>query len=136
MKKYKFTIKGNHNDKSDNPVPYTRTTQRSKKTKKYQKYTEWKSYVRKVFTDSVKDPSKYYRNELQYGAPLLIPEGMKARLNVMIYFSKLNHGDPDNVAKGIADSLFVNDKYMASSCDFAYDEHNPRCEVEISYEKI
>jgi hypothetical protein len=32
----------------------------------------------------------------------------------------MNHGDPDNVWKGICDALFKNDKRVAGRCDFDY----------------
>lgn len=52
----------------------------------------------------------------------------------MVFYKDKRHGDTDNVAKGINDSIFqkpLNDKYIAGSYDFDYDKDNPRVEIII-----
>lgn len=56
----------------------------------------------------------------------------KVFLNVMIYFAdEWWPCDPDNCRKGIQDAIYINDRMVAGSVDFAVDEANPRVEVEI-----
>jgi hypothetical protein len=59
----------------------------------------------------------------------------KVFLDVMIYFSIGRRGDPENIRKGIQDAIYLQDRMVAGSVDFAYDPGNPRVEVEIREEK-
>jgi len=137
MMDIKFTIEGN-------PVPYLRMTQGQikllripyakltpagrKKRDVIERYMKWKEHVFlslcfQQFPDG--DARVFLRDR--------VPQEPKEKLymDVMIYFSNGKHGDPDNVWKGIADSLFKNDNKVAGSFDFGYDKENPRCEVRI-----
>lgn len=108
----------------DNPVPYKRTTTRQKyKDPDYQKYYMWKNIVISRFALTYKKMP-----------PMILKKDQKYYVDVMIYFKNKKHGDPDNIAKGINDAIFVkplSDKYVAGSYDFAYDKENPRVEIKI-----
>ena len=122
-KNLKFTIFGNQEDKKGNSIPYHRTTQGSYWNAGSQRYLAWKNYVVKEFCKQtgVKDTSK---------KPIL-KSNDKIHVVMNIYFKDKTHADSDNIFKGIADSLFQNDKYVSGSFDFFYDANNPRVEVEI-----
>lgn len=55
----------------------------------------------------------------------------KVYLNVMVFFDRKNHADPENIRKGLQDAIYDNDRMVAGLVDFDYDFDNPRCEVEI-----
>lgn len=118
-----------------NPVPYLRMTQGQvklmhipdhklsidylKKKDRIRRYFEWKRWVRNISLNHEfpRKPTK------------------KIYLNVMIYFSNKKHADPENIRKGIQDALFDNDKLVAGSVDFDYNERYPHCVVTIRNEK-
>ena len=83
-----------------NPVPYKRTTQKMKFTKDYKKYLEWKTLLADWHA---------------------VPELCGAYFveTIAIYKDK-THGDTDNVAKGVLDALFKNDKYVSGSYSYEY----------------
>lgn len=108
----------------ENPVPYKRTTQRGKWNKKYKKYLEWKGLIFDTFTEKFKTLPEN-----------IIKKGIKYHVSTMIYFKDKRHGDPDNVQKGIKDSIFrspLSDKYCSGDYDFDYDPINPRVIIRIS----
>ena len=127
----KFTIEGN-------PVPYLRMTQGQikllripyakltpagrKKRDVIERYMKWKEHVFLC--------ASLVRKYFPYNLEVFSFSG-KLYMDVMIYFPNGKHGDPDNVWKGVADSLFKNDNKVAGSFDFDYDKKNPRCEVRI-----
>jgi len=114
---FNFIIYGNQEDVKGNPVPYFRQTQASARFNKgAMRYHRWKDYIRKAAGVSDK----------------LVTEG-RLHMRLKIYFMNKTHGDSDNIFKGIADSMFVNDKYLTGSFDFDYDKENPRVEVIITY---
>lgn len=106
------------------PVPYCRTTQAAKFSAKYKRYQQYKDLVVLSFLEQC---------EGDWGAskPLTTVKGQKTRVDILIYFRDFTHGDPDNVFKAIADSIFENDKYVSGSFDYFYDHANPRVEVTI-----
>ena len=56
----------------------------------------------------------------------------KQRMDLMIYYADETHPDSDNVFKGIADALFMNDKHVVGSFDYEHDrEGGGRVEVTI-----
>jgi hypothetical protein len=109
-----------------NPVPYKRTTQRQKYVDRdYKKYLDWKNRVLKAFVlaNNNKLPSMTLARDTKY------------YVDIICYFKDKTHGDTDNIAKGINDSIFskpLNDKYIAGSYDYFYDKDNPRVTVEIN----
>lgn len=107
-----------------NPVPYTRTTQRAKFSATYKKYQEWKKNVVAAFVNKTgKLPHQILSKDKKY------------RVDVVSYFKDKKHGDPDNIAKSVNDSIFqapLNDKYVCGSYDFDYDKLEPRVEIKIS----
>jgi len=120
MNEYNFTIHGNQEDTKGNPIPYFRQTQRSSRFNKNAiRYHHWKDYVRNTINE---------QTGLQLSQFTLLKVPTKAYMVMKIYFKSKVHADPDNIFKGIADSIFHNDKYVAGSFDFEYSE-NPRVEV-------
>lgn len=113
---YKFEIAG----LEYNPVPYKRTTQRAKfVSKDYKKYLEWKTLLGDTFCASNPDaPKRIIRRGKDWHA---VPELSGAYFveTVAIYKDK-THGDTDNVAKGVLDALFKNDKYVSGSYRYEY----------------
>jgi hypothetical protein len=110
---------------SGQPVPYKRTTQSAKFNPKYKVYQQYKDRVVASFLDQCKG---------NWGCPkpLTTVRGRKTKVDIVIYFKNYAHGDPDNIFKAIADSLFTCDKYICGSFDYFYDANNPRVEITIS----
>lgn len=119
-----FTILGD-------PVPYLRMTQGQVKLMRIPDHklrmdglrvkTRIRSYLaykRRVYAASLDKPIN--RNPRE-----------KVFLNAMIYFANRKHGDPENIRKGCQDAIYINDRMVAGSVDFAYDPKNPRVEIEI-----
>ena len=93
-------------DLAYNPVPYKRTTQRAKfVSEDYKKYCAWKKLLAtKLRKQNGVTPAlrgRYY-------------------VEVVATYKDKTHGDTDNVAKGVNDALFANDKYVSGSYDFKY----------------
>lgn len=88
-----FTVPGR-------PVPAVRMTQRSKYTKQARRYLSYKNQVGWI-------AKTHYK-----GRPTRKPIG----INISVYIHGGNHGDLDNYAKSIADSLnkivYVDDKQV------------------------
>lgn len=115
---YEFEITG----LEYNPVPYKRTTQRAKfVSKDYKKYLEWKTLLGDTFCASnPKAPKRIIRRgEEWHAVPGL--SGAYFVETVAIYKDK-THGDTDNVAKGVLDALFKNDKYVSGSYSYEYSD--------------
>jgi hypothetical protein len=99
-----FTILGNQEDKTGNPIPYHRQTQRSSFfNKSAKRYQAWKDHVRSEFWLQT---AKKLKADKPYG------KDVKGRLEAKISFRGENHADPDNIVKGILDALFENDKHI------------------------
>ena len=119
MKKISFTIKGNQENPKGNPIPYLRTTQKSQWTDKAIRYHEWKDYVRAAYIDALQAKNREKKIELLDKKP--IPAGKeKQKMSLQISFKDKTHGDCDNIFKGIADALFMNDKNLIGDFDFEY----------------
>ena len=132
---YNFTIYGNNENPKGNPIPYLRMTQGSQWTKAALRYSQWKAYARMCLVDSLqgipKDNALWCitknNKAIEYTKD-------KAEMQLKIFFANRAHADSDNIFKGIADALFVNDKFLSGSFDFGYDNENPRVEVFIATE--
>lgn len=126
-----LTIYGNHEDKKGNPVPYTRVVGRALWTKAGKRYAAWKDWVQTCFYyGSPKEATKNWivgRNK-----PIQLKPNQKAKMDIRIFWKNNAHADPDNIYKGIADSLFQNDKNLDGSFESAVDPENPRVEVKIT----
>ena len=129
-----FVITGNQEDPAGNPLGYTRTTQASKWNPKYQRYSKWKNFVVAAcmkqmpkiggFNSTIIDDeidSGYVR--IMSGAmqfknynlyPFIISKSTVI-MDVRIKWANEKRPDPDNVFKGIADSLFKDDKHVYGS---------------------
>lgn len=128
MKQISFTIHGNHEDRKGNPIPYFRTTQNGQWKPGARRYQGWKDYVRANYLDTV-NSSLFIKRE-DFGdfhdfiqkKPIDL-KGKKAYMTLAITFKDKTHADSDNIFKGIADALFINDKYLASrGFDYEYGE--------------
>jgi hypothetical protein len=107
-----------------NAVPYTRMTQRQAKIANYrniQRYFDWKRLICASAMNFVGIGQKGFNPTPKE----------KVYLYVHVYFKDRTHGDPDNILKGIADSIYTQDKYVAGCVDFGYDKENPRIVITI-----
>ena len=143
MKKITFTINGNQLDPKGNPMPYQRTTQGTQWTDKAVRYQEWKSYVVAQLIDALdampREERMKYKNliYISKGKPI-IATNEKIYVNLKIEWKNDTsvRGDCDNIFKGIADALFVNDKYVAGSFDYETSKtNNGKVYVEIIWTK-
>lgn len=118
--RYELEIIGNQEDpKNGNPIPYERMTQRGKwKNRRAQRYLAWKKYVQECWLE-------------KYGRFLKYDGSESIRLDVTCLFRGENHGDPDNIYKGIADALFANDKHVFGRINFAHCTDRPGVRIEI-----
>lgn len=134
MKTISFTIQGNQQDRSGNPLPYFRMTQKSKWTDAAQRYEAWKSYVRGVLYDSgCIFTSLMVRQYQADRPPLVLDKDERAQIAIKVFWADRTHGDLDNILKGILDALFENDKCvngLKASSELAEDG-NGRVEVII-----
>lgn len=139
MKTIRFEIHGNQEHKDGNPCPYFRVTSQSKFSDGAKRYNEWKKYVRGKYTDALMALDKGERMALKEHHDLLKTNpiantGKKTIVNLKIHWKDKAHADSDNVFKGIADSLFMNDKYVVGSFDYDYSENKQgSVEVEIIF---
>ena len=141
MKKYKFVIYGNQENKDGNPIPKIRKTGRQSWTPEVQRYAEWKKFVAAEFIAWLekRDPGDEYMIAMKQN----IFNGKKpiwgmpdAKMNIVITFADERHGDPESIFGSIADALFENDKHLSGMMDFEHGE-NGKVEIyiEIEYEK-
>jgi hypothetical protein len=120
-----FTIYGNQENKTGNPIPYLRTTQKSQWTDKAQRYHAWQDYVRAYYLDAVMPNKKIAREDFGKFHDFIqkkpIPATkQKIYMDILVHWADHTHADCDNIFKGIADALFANDKYLAGSFDYDY----------------
>lgn len=134
MKKISFVLNGNQDDVYGNPIPYTRVVRRALWVPAAKKYEGWKSFVRRTFYKHCPEFLMRVENQLLYGLkPLSTTVSYKARMDIRIYWMNGIHGDPDNIFKGIADSLFKNDKFLDGSFEtYMSEDGKGRVEVDIT----
>lgn len=111
-----FRIVGNQEDRAGNPIPYTRTM-RFSKAHSAKRYFAWQHHVRAAFIGSLN--GKVLTAFARERQPIVL-EDLHAFMDIIICFDGENHGDSDNVWKGIADSLFFNDKHVAGSFEYIH----------------
>ena len=133
-----FTIIGNHQNLNGNPIPYLRMTHKElkllkipdyrmrsrsglKRKQTLKRYLDWKDYVRTCLQMAIVDQRRATRDEIAY---LTETKGKKIQLDCMVYFANRNHGDPENIRKGIQDAIFANDKHVVGNVDYQYDPDN------------
>ena len=164
-----FTITGNHESLTGNPVPFQRMLA-SQMRYAAGRYVQWQSFVRTQFdrnaeisanieshtghdfkTAKLATVNKGTISDTSLGLweqtitvtdgvaaecarldtvrrakkphPIKI-ESYRAEMHLKIYWADEKHGDADNVFKGIADSLFENDKELDGSFK-SYHSHTP-----------
>jgi len=98
-----FTLVGNQSDKAGNPIPYHRTTQASFWNKDSKRYNAWKQFVRQEY---------WLQTAKKISGHKPFNKAFKGKVEVYIEFKNESHADPDNIAKGILDALFENDKHV------------------------
>lgn len=115
MKYLKFEIVGNQLEKDGNPISYKRTVKgmwREADTT----YHEWMDYVRRQFRRQIMDKELEERIVQAWKAgkevehPIILEKDEICTMYFEIYYKDKKHGDPDNLFKGVADALFLNDK--------------------------
>jgi len=125
MKTLTFTIEGNQENPIGNPIPYFRTTQNTQWTKGAVRYQEWKGKVVAAYIDALEALPKAERaqfgtmHDLTKKKPIAATTN-KIHMRLCITWMNKAHGDCDNVFKGIADALFMNDKYLSGEFDYHY----------------
>ncbi|GIW70341.1 MAG: hypothetical protein KatS3mg101_1088 [Patescibacteria group bacterium] len=132
----KFTIYGNQDNPTGNPVPYVRSTRGALWRKDGKRYAEWKNYVQEQLIPLILTPETY--NEFckriaQGKKPIALGKNQKAKMDIKIFWKNRQHGDGDNVWKGIADALFENDKNLDGSFESEQSPYGEgRVEVKIT----
>lgn len=121
----KFTIPGNHEDSTGNPIPKIKRTRHQYWTPEAQRYAQWKEYVQSCFYGKsniyeipvVLDGRK--RNFIgitkQRIKPITLGKGQHARMDLKIWWANEAHADPENVFGSIADAIFQDDKNLDGS---------------------
>ena len=137
MKKISFTIKGNQENQQGNPIPYFRTTQGTQWTDGAQRYQQWKDYVRAHYLDALGEIKKIDRADFGEAHDLLQKKpiantGRKVHMLLQITWANKAHADCDNIFKGIADALFMNDKYLVGEFDYEYGDKGIGGQVKVT----
>lgn len=130
-----FRVYGNQENLKGNPIPYTRTTQGTKFTEKAMRYAAWKGHVVASYMDYIQGMEIIDRSEFgdvhDFLSQKPINTGKKRiHMDINCYYVNDTHADSDNVFKGIADALFVNDKYLSGSFTFEYSD-TPRVDITL-----
>jgi hypothetical protein len=122
-----FTIFGKPDDPDGNPVPKLKMTGKQHWTPKAKAYVAWKKHVTCAFYSGLeigrlnKTINKLdidaYVDKLAVVKPLVT---LKQPVHMQLTISWKNHAhaDPENVFGSIADSIFVQDKYLSGSFTF------------------
>lgn len=101
-----------------NPVGYKRMITGRMRAESA-RYLAWMRFVREelaVTTADAKVLLAAHRNE----HVIYLESDQYARMDIIIAWADETHGDADNVWKGIADSLFKQDKHVAGSFEFGH----------------
>lgn len=135
----KFTIPGNHKDPHGNPVPKAKLTHRQQWTEKAQEYAAWKQYVQEIVQphlitaaiDMPPVPPEKLAQGGRYHKPITKKDNL--RMDLKIFFANEHHADPESIYGSIADALFLDDKHLAGSIEFAHaKDKKGRTEVVIT----
>ena len=120
MSSYILEIRGNQEDPLGNPMGYYSTTHRGKWVDpRALKYTAWKRHVVECWLEKFGKYPDFKRNG-------------NYQLNVTCYFKNEIHYDPENVRKGISDSIFhTGDKHVWGSVDFEHGVKKPGVRIEV-----
>lgn len=130
-----FTIEGNQNDPTGNPIPYKRVLS-GKFRKDSIDYMAWKEYVRSCLDrtahlDGLSHKVLYVPATYPY--PHILAQGViRAAVHIKIYWKNHSHGDCDNVFKGILDALFENDKLVHAGSFESFYSPEKKGKVDIS----
>ncbi len=130
-----FTIRGNQEDPSGNAVPYVRSTRGALWRPEGKRYAAWKGFVQGAFLDSLEPKGKGIAQVaiVHHGKPIILLNNQKAVMDMAIYWRNGAHGDPDNIFKGIADALFLQDRNLDGSFQSSKDDQGKgRVEVKIT----
>jgi len=121
-----FEIPGNQENPKGNPLAYTRVTVRGLWLPRAVKYANWKEYVRGCYINSLEKVEKQFAADLlvQQGKPIKLAKGEEAFMSLYISWADGRHADPDNVFKGVCDSLFVDDKNVYGSFVHAVEQQD------------
>lgn len=136
-----FTIYGNQEHKSGNPIPKIKKTARQQWTPAAQRYGAWKIHVQEAFEPAliaaaIDMPEVPARKIIgsgggRYLKPITIDENI--RMDILIYWADETHADPESIFGSIADALFVQDKHLKGSMDFVHaKDRKGKVEVKIT----
>jgi hypothetical protein len=133
IKTIKFTIYGNQEDNEGNPVPYLRVVRGALWLPQARRYAAWKDYVRGALF-LIHPNSAPNMNDFPHGDfPFTTKSSIRARMDIRIFWRNGVHGDPDNIFKGIADSLFKDDKFLDGSFESCHSSDGQgKVEVDIT----
>lgn len=125
---YSFTITGNPDNLAGNPIPYFRIESRSKFSNGARRYYAWKDAIVSHF---LQHHPEFYDVYATQGKPIYLGKDGLARMDLHIVWCNEAHSDPDNVFKGLADALFVNDKHLAGGFTFEHGVKGTPGRVEV-----
>ena len=126
---FNFTIDGNQEKASGNPIPYHRVVGKALWLPAARRYNAWKIHVRKSFFAAY---PRMMANKSLEDPPIDMELGPGSRMDIKIKYGSLLHADNDNIFKGIADALFENDKGLNGSFESSYTtDKKPIVEVKI-----
>lgn len=109
---YSFTVIGNQENATGNPIPYLRMTQKSLWTNKAKRYLAFKDYiVTALLTATPEHRARFDRAIVTEGKPITLEKNQIAFTDVVMHWApKGLHADPDNIVKAVNDALFNEDR--------------------------
>lgn len=113
---YTLHIVGNQENPRGNPIGYKRVLNHSMRADGV-RYMAWQQFVRGIFSEVTGRHSVAATagRGMKFLPPIVIAKHQYARMELQIGWKDETHGDQDNIFKGIADSLFANDKELEGS---------------------
>lgn len=131
MKQISFTIYGNQEDPSGNPIPKIRKTRGQQWSPEAQRYVAWKAFVQMAYKAA---GGKWQQWSGKKGStkPIVLGKMQEAEMFLRIEWGKETHGDPESIFGSIADALFFNDKHVSGGFIFAHSRNKKgRVKVQI-----
>lgn len=110
IKVYSCRVYGNQEDPNGNPIPYFRQTQGSRFSKGAKRYQAWCRFLQGEFYVANRDKLKDFTGI----KPLRLEPGQTAKVIVEVEWANEQHGDLDNIVKGVNDAIFEDDKQVTA----------------------
>jgi hypothetical protein len=121
---FQLSVYGNMEDPKGNPIPYFRQTQGTKFSKGAKRYHAWQQHLIDQFC--AQNRGHQLLCDGKRLKPFTTEKESHGILIVKSYFGKLNHGDSENIRKGVADALYIQDKWLFGCDLFGFDKSSPR----------